>query len=100
MALRAAPGWGLPGTPWDTHCDCHLPPECSDQCTTIITGVAGQRGSLEVRTIRRSGRRLKWLQEERPAIYAAKQHLALPVPPWVDGWLERGGSPAPGAPAA
>lgn len=94
MALLAAPGWGLPVTPVDNHCNCHLPPEYSDQCTTITADAAGRRGALEVRTIHRSGGRLKWIQQHRPTIYAAQQQLALPVPAWVDGWLERGGSRA------
>ncbi|MFI6370019.1 hypothetical protein [Streptomyces sp. NPDC050546] len=98
MALLAAPGWGLPVTLLDNHCNCHLPPEYSDQCTSIIAGAAGQRGALEVRTIRGSGDRLKWIQQHRPMIYAAKQQLVLPVPAWVDGWLERGGSPASDVP--
>jgi hypothetical protein len=98
MALLAAPGWGLPVTPVDNHCSCHLPPEYSDQCTSIIAGAAGQRGALEVRTIHRSGGRLKWIQQDRPTTYAAKQQLVLPVPAWVDGWLERGGSPASDVP--
>lgn len=89
MALLAAPGWGLPVTPLDSHCNCHLPPEYSDQCTSITTGAAGRRGALEVRTIHRSGGRLKWIQQHRPTIYAAKQQLALSVPAWVEGWLER-----------
>ncbi|MFH9400715.1 hypothetical protein ACH4JS_13150 [Streptomyces sp. NPDC017638] len=33
-ALLAAPGWGLPVTSVDEHCNCHLPPGFSDQCTT------------------------------------------------------------------
>ncbi|MGX1567167.1 oxidoreductase [Streptomyces sp. NPDC055506] len=98
MALLAAPNWGLPLTPLDSHCNCHLPPGYSDQCTTITAGAARQRGVLEVRTIHRSGGRLKWIQQHRPTIYAAQQQLALPVPAWVHGWLDHGGFPAPDVP--
>jgi hypothetical protein len=100
MALLAAPGWGLPVTPWDNHCNCHLPPEYSDQCTTITAGTAGRRGALEVRTIHRSGERLKRIQQQRPTIYAAKQQLALPVPAWVDTWLAHSGSLSPDVPVS
>ncbi|MFD5124137.1 hypothetical protein [Streptomyces sp. NPDC058385] len=98
MALLAAPGWGLPVTILDDHCNCHLPPGYSDQCTTITAGLAGRPGVLEVRTIQRRGDRLKWIQEHRPTIYAAQQQLALSVPAWVDRWLKRGGSPSPDVP--
>ncbi|MFE3585745.1 hypothetical protein [Streptomyces vinaceus] len=33
-ALLSAPGWGLPVTVVDEHCNCHLPPGYTDQCTT------------------------------------------------------------------
>lgn len=92
MALLAAPGWGLPVTPLDEHCNCLLPPGYSDQCTTITVDRAERPGVLEVRAIQRRGERLKWIQEHRPAIYAAQQQLALSVPAWVDHWLERGNS--------
>ncbi|MFF2805522.1 hypothetical protein ACFVUT_37550, partial [Streptomyces sp. NPDC058051] len=90
MALLAAPGWGLPVTASDEHCNCHLPPGYSDQCTTVAACPAKRRGVLEVRAIQRHGERLKWFQEHRPVIYAAQQQLAVPVPAWVDRWLERG----------
>ncbi|MFK0154380.1 hypothetical protein ACIQVK_20175 [Streptomyces sp. NPDC090493] len=48
-----------------------------------------------MRAIQRRGDRLKRIQEHRPAIYAARQQLALFVPAWVAHWLERGGSPVP-----
>lgn len=98
MALFAAPSWGLPVTVWDEHCNCHLPPGYSDQCTTVAGGVDEWRGVLEVRAIQRCGNRLKWIQEYCPEIYAAQQQLVLPVPSWVDRWLERGGSPVPDVP--
>lgn len=98
MALLAAPGWGLPVAPLDEHCNCHLPPGYSDQCTTITGDRAERPGVLEVRAIQRRGDRLKRIQEHNPAIYAAQQQLALPVPTWVDRWLEPGGSPVPDVP--
>ena len=98
MALLAAPGWGLPVAALDEHCNCPLPPGYSDQCTTITAGLAEWPGVLEVRAIQRRGDRLKWIQEHEPALYAARQQLALSVPAWVDRWLERCGSPAAGAP--
>jgi hypothetical protein len=100
MALLAAPDWGLPITPLDDHCHCHLPPGYSDQCTTIAAGLAELPGALEVRAIQRRGDRLKRIQEHRPAIYAAQQELAVSVPAWVDRWLKRGGSPLPDVPVA
>ncbi|MGI5473280.1 hypothetical protein [Streptomyces sp. CA-132043] len=54
-ALLAAPGWGLPLAPVDEHCNCHLPPGYSDQCTIITAGLAEWPGVLEVRAIQRSG---------------------------------------------
>ncbi|MET8746163.1 hypothetical protein [Streptomyces sp. NPDC004728] len=90
MALLAAPGWGLPISPLDEHCNCHLPPGYSNQCTTVAACSAERRGVLEVHAIQCYGDRLKWIQEHRPAIYAAQQQLAVPVPAWVDRWLERG----------
>ncbi|MFF1297159.1 MULTISPECIES: hypothetical protein [unclassified Streptomyces] len=82
----------------DDHCSCHLPPGYSDQCTTIAAGLAERPGVLEVRAIQRRGDRLKRIQEDRPAIYAAQQQLALSVPAWVERWLKRGGSPIPDVP--
>ncbi|WP_149182668.1 hypothetical protein [Streptomyces sp. TRM49041] len=93
MALLAAPGWGLPLASVDEHCSCHLPPGYSDQCTTVVAGLAERPGVLEVRAIQRRGDRLKRIQEHRPEIYAAQQQLAVSVPAWVNRWLERGGSP-------
>ncbi|MFE7111136.1 hypothetical protein ACFU98_46025 [Streptomyces sp. NPDC057575] len=90
MALLAAPGWGLPVIALDEHCNCHLPPGYSDQCTTVAACMVERRGVLEVRAIQRHGDRLKWFQERSPAIYAAQQQLAAHVPTWVDRWLERG----------
>ncbi|MFG3384079.1 hypothetical protein [Streptomyces sp. NPDC047999] len=98
MALLAAPGWGLPLAPVDEHCSCHLPPGYSAQCTTVAAGLGERRGVLEVRAIQRSGERLRRIQEDRPATFAAQQQLALPVPAWVDRWLERSGSHVPEAP--
>lgn len=98
MALLAAPGWGLPVTALDDHCNCHLPPGYSDQCTTSTAGLAEWPGVLEVRAIQRRGDSLKSIQEDSPSIYAARQQLALSMPTWVDRWLERGGSPAPDVP--
>ncbi|MEU4174707.1 hypothetical protein [Streptomyces sp. NPDC026589] len=93
MALLAAPGWGLPVTPRDARCNCHLPPG-HDQCTTTVAGPAERPGVLEVRAIQRCGDRLARVQEDSPAFYAAQQQLVLSVPAWVDRWLERSGSPA------
>ncbi|MEU6404532.1 hypothetical protein [Streptomyces sp. NPDC046985] len=91
MALLAAPGWGLPVTASDEHCNCHLPPGYSDQCTTTLTALLAERpGALEVRTIQRHGDRLKQIQEQCPSLYTAQQRLALPVPAWVDRWLKLG----------
>ncbi|MBY8889294.1 hypothetical protein K7472_31295 [Streptomyces sp. PTM05] len=98
MALLAAPGWGLPITTVDNYCNCHRPPGHSDQCTIIAVGLAGRPGGLEVRAIQRRGGRLKRIQAHDPAVYAAQQQLALPVPAWVDRWLERSGSPVPDLP--
>ncbi|MGW2917733.1 hypothetical protein ACWDBF_07695 [Streptomyces angustmyceticus] len=89
MALLGAPGWGLPVTASDEHCNCHLPPGYSDQCITITANLAAWPGVLEVRAIQRRGRHLKRIQKQCPSIYAAQQHLALPVPAWVDRWLAR-----------
>lgn len=96
IALLAQPDWGLPIAPLDEHCNCHLPPGYSDQCTTLVAGLAEQAGVLEVRSIRRRGDRLKQLQEYGPELYASRKRLTLPVPAWVNRWLERGGAPAPG----
>ncbi|QNT98423.1 hypothetical protein HEP81_08197 (plasmid) [Streptomyces griseofuscus] len=93
IALLASPGWGLPVKPIDEHCNCHLPPGFSDQCTTVNAVLAEHSGVLEVRAIHRRGNRLQWIQEHCPATYAAQQQLALPVPAWVDRWLERVGVP-------
>ncbi|MET9980571.1 hypothetical protein ACFYOI_36760 [Streptomyces microflavus] len=93
MALLAAPRWGLPVTPRDARCNCHLPPG-HDQCTTTVVGTAERPGVLEVRAIQRRGDRLARIQEDHPAFYAAQKQLLLNVPPWVDRWLERSGSPA------
>ncbi|MGI5473278.1 hypothetical protein [Streptomyces sp. CA-132043] len=53
--------------PVDEHCNCHLPPGYSDQCTIITAGLAEWPGVLEVRAIQRSGDRLKWIQEHCPS---------------------------------
>ncbi|GHE14282.1 hypothetical protein [Streptomyces alanosinicus] len=98
MSLLAAPGWGLPLTALDDHCNCHLPPGYSEQRTTITANLCEWPGVLEVRAIHRRGDRLKWIPEQSPSLYAARQQLALSVPAWVDRWLERGGSSAPGVP--
>ncbi|MFF3750575.1 hypothetical protein ACFYYH_08965 [Streptomyces sp. NPDC002018] len=98
MALLAAPGWGLPVTTLDEHCNCHLPPGYGDQCITVTGGIGDRPGVLEVRTIQRHGNRLKWIQEYDPTLYAAQQQLALRVPAWVDRWLERSGSFTPDVP--
>ncbi|MCL3998143.1 hypothetical protein [Streptomyces lavenduligriseus] len=98
MALFAAPGWGLPVTPVEEHCNCHLSPGFSDQCTTAAAGLAGRSAVLEVRAIQRRGDRLKWIQERCRATYMAQQQLVLPVPGWVDRWLERGGCPVSDVP--
>ncbi|WJV51744.1 hypothetical protein [Streptomyces flavofungini] len=98
MALLAAPGWGLPLSASDEHCNCHLPPGYNDQCTTLAAGLADRRGVLEIRAIQRRGDTLKQIQEYDPAIYAAQQQLAFPVPAWVDRWLERGDRLAPDVP--
>ncbi|GGT22163.1 hypothetical protein ACK389_10655 [Streptomyces antibioticus] len=95
MALLTAPGWGLPLTPLDDHCNCHLATGYSDQCTAIVAGLAERPGVLEVRAIQRRGDRLKRIKEDRPGIYAAQQQLAFPVPAWVDRWLKRSGSRVP-----
>ncbi|MFK0049403.1 hypothetical protein ACIQU4_35975 [Streptomyces sp. NPDC090741] len=98
-ALLAAPAWGLPVAIADEHCNCHLPPGYTDQCTTTLGAVrAEQPGVLEVRTIHRRGDRLKRIEQDNPALYAAQQQLALPVPAGVDRWLESGGSTAAGVP--
>ncbi|MFC8125404.1 hypothetical protein [Streptomyces sp. NPDC057302] len=94
-ALLAAPGWGLPLSPLNERCNCHLPPGYSDQCTIVTGGPAERPGVLEVRAIHRRGDKLRRIQEDRPAAYAAQQQLARSVPTWVDRWLERGGSPVP-----
>ncbi|MER8062618.1 MULTISPECIES: hypothetical protein [unclassified Streptomyces] len=91
IALLAAPGWGLPVKPVAEHCNCDLPPGFSDQCTTVSAGLAEHSGALEVRAIHRRGDRLKWIQEHCPTTYSAQEQLVLPVPAWVDRWLERGG---------
>ncbi|WJV44103.1 hypothetical protein [Streptomyces flavofungini] len=98
MALLAAPGWGLPLSAWDEHCNCHLPPGYSDQCTTLAAGLAERPGVLEIRAIQRCGDTLKQIQEHDPAIHAAQQQLVLSVPAWVDRWLERGDRLAPDVP--
>nr|WP_024127715.1 hypothetical protein [Streptomyces sp. F12]AHE40479.1 Hypothetical protein pFRL6_392 [Streptomyces sp. F12] len=98
MALLAAPGWGMPVAALDEHCNCHLPAGFSDQCTTIVSGLNAWPGALEVRAIQRRGDRLKRIQEHEPAVYEARQQLAFSVPAWVDRWLERCGSSAPGPP--
>lgn len=92
MALLAAPGWGLPFAGVDEHCNCHLSPDFSEQCTTSASGPPGMPGVLEVRAIHRRGDDLRQIQQDHPAIYAAQQQLALPVPSWIDRWLEHGGA--------
>ncbi|MFB6564489.1 hypothetical protein ACFCYH_37340 [Streptomyces sp. NPDC056400] len=100
-ALHSAPGWGLPVTVVDEHCNCHLPLGYTDQCTTTIASVQADRaGALEVRTIQRRGDRLKRIQQERPVLYAAQKQLALPVPAGVDRWLESSGSSPAGVPVS
>ncbi|MCZ1006817.1 hypothetical protein [Streptomyces lydicus] len=89
MTLLGAPDWGLPITASDEHCNCHLPPGDNQQCITITANLAEWPGVLEVRAIQRRGDHLKKIQERSPSIYAAQQQLALPIPAWVDRWLDR-----------
>ncbi|WP_406145519.1 hypothetical protein [Streptomyces anulatus] len=89
MAFLAAPGWGLPVVPVNERCRCHLPPGYTDQCTTIAFCPAGRPGVLEVRAIGRRGDALARIEEDRPAVYAARQKLGLRVPAWIDAWIER-----------
>ncbi|MFF4331185.1 hypothetical protein ACFYZT_32355 [Streptomyces sp. NPDC001591] len=84
-ALLAAPAWGMPVTVADEYCNCHLPADYTDQCTTALGAVRADRpGVLEVRTIQRRGDRLKRFQQDNPALYAAQQQLAFSPLAWVD----------------
>ncbi|MFD9724605.1 hypothetical protein [Streptomyces sp. NPDC059072] len=88
-ALLSAPGWGLPVTVVDERCTCHLPPGYTDQCTTTVASPRPEQpGALEVRTIHRRGDRLRRIQQDHPALYAAQKELAHAVPASVDRWLE------------
>ncbi|WUT01743.1 hypothetical protein OHA46_33850 (plasmid) [Streptomyces sp. NBC_00708] len=99
MALLSAPGWGMPLTTREEHCNCHLPPGFSDQCTIFATGSAEWPGRLQVRAIHRRGERLSQIQEDSPALYAAQRLLHRAVPPWVDRWVERESSGVSGVAA-
>ncbi|MFE5842030.1 hypothetical protein ACFQ7N_10325 [Streptomyces niveus] len=100
MMLLAEPDWGLGLSVehLDEHCNCHRPPGENDQCAIVTAGVAGRSGVLEVRAIQRRGERLKWFQENHPAIHAAQRRLVRSVPAWVDRWLEGGRSSVPCVP--
>ncbi|MFF0216101.1 hypothetical protein [Streptomyces vinaceus] len=87
-ALLSAPGWGLPVTVVDEHCNCHLPPGYTDQCTTTVASVRPERpGALEIRTIHRRGDHLERIRQDRPGLYAAQKQLAHSVPASVNRWL-------------
>ncbi|MFF9011332.1 hypothetical protein ACF087_36920 [Streptomyces goshikiensis] len=91
----------MPVTVVDEHCNCHLLPGYTDQCTTTVASLRADRpGALEVRTIHRRGDRRERIRQERPGLYAAQKELARSVPAWVDRWLESVRSPTAGAPGA
>ncbi|MDH6545221.1 hypothetical protein [Streptomyces sp. SPB4] len=93
-ALLSARGWGLPVTVVDEDCNCHLPPGYTDQCTTTVSSLRPEwPGTLEVRTIHRRGDRLRRIQQDQTALYAAQKELTHSVPASVDRWLASVGSP-------
>ncbi|MEV7416488.1 hypothetical protein [Streptomyces sp. NPDC089919] len=96
-ALLSAPGWGLPVTVTDEVCNCHLPPGYSDQCTTTVASLQPERpGTLELRTIHRRGDRLRRIQRDQTALYAAHKKLTRSVPASVHRWLDSVRSPTSG----